>query len=335
MTPTTPADGPCEPEETLGIASGFACLSRSLRTDTNHVPPNPTGLLVAEENGVRSGNSVPPTQWTKEVDLWFASGLASLQQSLLEWVAKPWPSGHPEARYPIVNMTALSAAYMAQGLGAQKESLCRNQLIRSSAAVQNFSVLALVIVVALSLTIIVAAVAVPLCVDLSRARTRGRAEAGMGANLSARAEAGRIARLADGKYSLLAMALQGAGVRGWVRGDADIPVTEGRVPVSPPRETHGVASYPAAYASPSADRKERPGSVGGESDPKAASDAAWDVASSVSEEGGGGRWDDIELEKGSPPKLRKRETERTLVGSLVQGEFPGEDTIEKVIKEAE
>lgn len=258
---------------------------------------------------------MPPNQWTKEVDLWFASGLAALQQSVLEWIAKPWPTGHPEARYPIVNMTGLGAQYAARGLSSQKDALCRNQLIRSSAAVQNFSVLALFVVVVLSLTIIITAAVLPFCVDASRHRRRQK-----GANLSAQAEAGRVARIADGKYGLLAMALQGAGVKGWVRGRGDIPVTEARVAVATPQEMAGVASYPDPIAS-HADRKLRPKSLDGDSESggsisKTNSEPETERISQEKETPGAGqaaeKWDN---------KLKRRGTEVTLVGSPVNGGF--------------
>lgn len=88
--------------------------------------------------------------------------------------SKPWPRGRPDARYPIVNMTALGAAYASHGLSAQKDALCDSQLVRSSAAVQNFSVLALFLVVALSLAIVVMAVVLPAWVDTARDRRRRR-----------------------------------------------------------------------------------------------------------------------------------------------------------------
>lgn len=246
---------------------------------------------------------MPPDQWTKEVELWFASGLASLQQSLLEWVTKPWPTGHPEARYPIVNMTALGVQYDARGLSSQKDTMCRNQLIRSSAAVQNFSVLALFVVVVLSLTIIITAAVLPSCVDAARSRGKRR-----GTNLSDQAEAGRVARIADGKYGLLAMALQAAGVSGWVRGGAEIPVTEGRVVVALPREMDGVVSYPAPSGF-SADHKIRPESAGGGSVSKSESEAGTEAASS---EKGGKKWD-RDLDRGRHDRLQKRSTDLTLV----------------------
>lgn len=255
---------------------------------------------------------MPPDQWTKEVELWFASGLASLQQSLLEWITKPWPTGHPEARYPIVNMTALGVQYAARSLSSQKDSLCRNQLIRSSAAVQNFSVLALFVVVVLSLALIVTAAVLPACVDATRSRGKRR-----GTNLSDQAEAGRVARIADGKYGLLAMALQAAGVSGWVRGGAEIPVTEGRVIVSLPREMDGVVSY-AAPGDFGVDRKVRPESASGDSVSKPRSEAA--TATASSEKGCEKKWDS-DLDGGRHHRLEKRSTDLTLVGSPRSGDF--------------
>jgi len=199
-----------------------------------------TDLMVAEKNGVRAGGAMPPNQWIKEVELWFAANLANTQQKLLGWIAKPWPKGHPEAMYKFVDATALDALYDRNNVTAQKQNLCRNQLIRSNAAVQNFSVLALVLVIVLCCSLIITALVLPGCVSHVRERRRRR-----GLQLSAAAEAGRVARLADGKYNVLAMALQGAGVGGWERkGTSEIPVTKGSVTVCPPMEKDGMTAYP-------------------------------------------------------------------------------------------
>lgn len=110
---------------------------------------------------MRAAGTIPPNQWVNEVQLWFAANLANTQQRILGWIAKAWPKGHPEAMYKFVNVTALDAPYDKNNVTTQKQNLCRNQLIRSNAAVQNFSVLALVLVVVLCGSLIVAALLLP------------------------------------------------------------------------------------------------------------------------------------------------------------------------------
>ncbi|KAK3320191.1 hypothetical protein B0T19DRAFT_488362 [Cercophora scortea] len=201
-----------------------------------------SNLMIAEQRGVRSGSSVPPNQWIKEVELWFAANLAGIQNTLLLWIAKPWPQGHPETLYQFVNLTYLDLDYAKHNVTREKDTICHSQLIRSSAAVQNFSVLALVIVIVICTAVIVAGLLLPGCISFSRNRRRMR-----GKGLSPAAEAGRVARIADAKYNVLAMALQGAGVGGWERrGGSEIPVTKGPVAILPPMEKDGMAAYPCA-----------------------------------------------------------------------------------------
>ncbi|KAK3322041.1 hypothetical protein B0H66DRAFT_553156, partial [Apodospora peruviana] len=227
-----------------------------------------TNLIIGEKNGVRSGTAMPANQWTREVELWFAANLVAIQNSLLEWVAKPWPQGHPEAIYDFVNSTDLDAKYDEYGISRQKNTLCRNQLIRSSSAVQNFSMLALVLVIVLSVAIIVTGLLLPSCVSHVRERRRRK-----GMELSAAAESGRVARLADAKYNVLAMALRGAGIDGWERkGTSEIPVTKGSVTVSPRVEKNGLASYPCTAC---AVCRRPTASSSGSGDSEADSDEKW------------------------------------------------------------
>ncbi|KAK4217317.1 hypothetical protein QBC37DRAFT_51808 [Rhypophila decipiens] len=214
------------------IASVSSMISQTARAATN--------LMVAEKNGVRGGASLPPNQWIKEVELWFAANLANTQANLLEWIAKPWPAGQVQNYYKYINLTAMDAPYQRANIMEQKDRLCQNQLVRSSTTVQNFSVLALTIVIVFCSALIITALVMPACVGHFRERRRSR-----GLTLSEAAEAGRVARLADAKYNVLAMALRGAGVENWERrGTSEIPVTKGSVTVCPPVEKNGLPAYP-------------------------------------------------------------------------------------------
>ncbi|KAK3940012.1 hypothetical protein QBC46DRAFT_314648 [Diplogelasinospora grovesii] len=272
-----------------------------------------TNLLIAEENGARGGSSVPPNQWMKEVELWFAANLAGIQNSLLQWVAKPWPQGHPETMYgDFVNLTASDTMYADYNVTSQMNTLCKNQLIRSNAAVQNFSVLALLLVIVLCVLIIATAFLLPVCVNYSRNRRMLRK-----GSLSRAAEAGRIARLADGKYSVLAMALQGAGIgigekeSCWVVGQDEIPVTKGPVPVHPPVERNGLASYPT-YAVCMGCRGKTEAENSGEKRWKKPTLRVYTTMEPIEED--------------SPGKLDRRETEQTLVSSPVEQRGKGTET---------
>jgi hypothetical protein len=203
-------------------------------------------LIVGEQNGVRGGGSVPPNQWIKEMEVWYASGLAAMQNSILDWVVKPWPQGHPETMYSTVSLDNLGSNYTTRKLSSQKDNMCQNQLIRSTAAVQNFSLLGLSFVVATSLAIILTDLLLSPCVDFIRRRRR---VGNSNMDLSPAAEAGRVARIADDKYNLLAMALQNAGLGDWEKGSSGIPVTRGQVSVCAPVEMKGLAAYPCMTCS--------------------------------------------------------------------------------------
>ena len=215
--------------------------------------------MIGEQYGASSSASVPQDHWTKEVSLWFAAHLATVQYESLQFVVKPWPPGHPEVMYKTVNLSQFDKNYEMMNVTKEKEIMCRNQLIRSSAAVQNFGVLSLTIVLVFCTAIIITALSLPSCVKLNRRRRMqkyakrrmsiDKKETNNNSNssrppgiyadraatgLSAAAEASMVARHADEKYSILAMALKGTGIGEWKRSRADIPITKEQTLVRPP-----------------------------------------------------------------------------------------------------
>lgn len=117
-------------------------------------------------------------------------------------------------------MAFLDAAYRQTGLTGKFNNMCKNQLVRSSHTMQNFTVLGTTLVIALSMAVIVTALTLPLCVDLSRARRMRKGRS------SANEEAVRLACFVDEKYRLLAVALGSSDVGVWGRGKGGIPVTK-------------------------------------------------------------------------------------------------------------
>lgn len=140
--------------------------------------------------------------------------------------------------YQLIDMDRLKAPYMETGLAEELTDMCNNQQIRTTAAVQNFSVLATGLVLVFCLATITTATCLPTCVQRCQARRTRK-----GRDLSHAAEAGRLARLADEKYHLLAMALRDApGVTDWHRGKGDIPITDA-FPVPQPALEKGLVQY--------------------------------------------------------------------------------------------
>ncbi|KAH8650379.1 hypothetical protein BGZ60DRAFT_437138 [Tricladium varicosporioides] len=197
------------------------------------------GLLAADYSGGVMGHSLPPDQWVTEIRAWFSTHLVVFQNQLLMWARKPWSTpGNPTVEYSLINMTRLNATYKESGLMNEFTDQCTNQLIRSSAAVQNFSILATGFVIFTCLLIIMTATLLPTCVRYSRARRMEK-----GKELSEKTEAARLALFADEKYHLLAMALRASGVDKWECGKGGIPIT--KKPVHAPRlaEEHGLSCY--------------------------------------------------------------------------------------------
>ena len=174
-----------------------------------------------------------------EIRTWFATHLVVLQNQVLIWAKKPWDKpGEPTEEYRLMNNSQLEQPYVAASLGDEFTKLCNNQLISTTAAVQNFSVLATALVVFVSVGFILAALWLPSCVQRRRAYHMRR-----GGDLSHAAEAGRLARFADEKYHLLAMALKDtAGIDSWECGTG-IPVTRQPFAIPQPALDQGLARY--------------------------------------------------------------------------------------------
>ena len=194
------------------------------------------GLQVQEATAGSTGHDFPPNQWIHEVERWFATTLASMQDAMLDWVSKPWPeAGHPPD--PNMNISALAGPYTAAGVKAEFDTLCGSQLVRAGAGMQNFSVLATTVVIVLSVAVIVVGATLPGCVRLVRQRRARRAR------LSATAELKQLARATDEKYQLLRLALEGAGIEEWEIGKTGIPVTVEEKVVTSAQMDGGLARF--------------------------------------------------------------------------------------------
>lgn len=181
--------------------------------------------MVSDGTSFVSVAALPPNQWQLEVEHFFQTALTGSQTTLLGWVAKPWMAAYSYdddndiigPKDVSINTTMLTLAYVNADQAAQQQTLCRNQLVRSAAAVQNFSVLATSLVVALAVLIILVGTFQPALVGWMRRRSGGVWE---------RAWEG------DHQFQVLKVALGAAGVHQWRRAPERILITSERVVVS-------------------------------------------------------------------------------------------------------
>ena len=177
--------------------------------------------------------------------MWFATHLSRLQTSMQTWARKPWAeSGKPTSDYAWANLTYLNFSYNSLERIGSFNTACHNQMVRASASVQNYSVLATSIVIFFSLAIIITAACVPPCVSSYRQRRIRK-----GKPLSEKATAKRLARFADEKFHLLSMSLRESGIDDWELGKAQIPVTFEASRVPHPVEEQGIVRYPMRQTS--------------------------------------------------------------------------------------
>lgn len=134
-----------------------------------------------------------------------------------------------------------------------------------------------------------------------------------------------MARLDDGKYNVLAMALQGVGVGGWERrGTSDIPVIKGSVTVCPPMERDGLTAYP--FTSCTVCRVPTSGSDS-DNDTRCGNKEKPKLKLDIKKLSGGGGDDEKRQNSGadSIKKLDRSMTEYTFVASPVDMSDTGDD----------
>ncbi|KAF7190092.1 hypothetical protein HII31_08423 [Pseudocercospora fuligena] len=141
----------------------------------------------------RFSYNVPDDQWITEITKWYKASLANIQYRMVEFPNNAI-SQYSSSENMSLNYTAAEAM----------SALCHNQLVRSTAQCQSFSLAGLLIVVIFSCSIIFTSWGIDSCV----AKRKDRRDGGV-------KRYKRLAWIADGKLQLLRMALQGAGYDGW------------------------------------------------------------------------------------------------------------------------
>ena len=204
-------------------------------------------FLATDATNYNTLPGLPSNQWQLEVNLIFETALVGFQTSLLNWIAKPWMTGYEDVPASsngmagpagsTINVTALTDRYKNAGVLAEEQTLCRNQLVRASSAVQNFSVLATFLVIALTVLIIAAGTFLPVIMSIIRHRQRPSPQSPQ------KGATHELMRDADQQFQILRMALESAGIYDWKVGAGGIPVTVKPFKVTNPVQIDGLPRH--------------------------------------------------------------------------------------------
>lgn len=169
--------------------------------------------------------AIPPDQWQKEVNLWFATGLSQLQSNFFYFLDRidlidPGLYG-PYLVYQdpkdVISSPEREAAI----------SSCQNQKMVSTGQYLNLRFGAVLIVICFSAAIILVSLVLEPCVRLYRRNW-----------VSKLGRVKQLARTLDNNFWLLRMALESVGGTGWRKGgkkeDSAIPVIDGDLWIFPP-----------------------------------------------------------------------------------------------------
>ncbi|KAK5113614.1 hypothetical protein LTR85_010843 [Meristemomyces frigidus] len=175
--------------------------------DSIYYSVNGRGASALRASETCFGNSqlaLPNNQWQIEVDAWFATSLARLQQSMVDYAVGPtnMPAG--------VNIIHPSSI--------PDQVMCRSQKIKATSGTQNFSVLGVAIILIVGTVLIVVGMTVDKVVGLAQKLVRPNAP-------------GRLAWVLDEKRQLQRMAFEGAEWTGWQHCNSGIPTTTEAAPL--------------------------------------------------------------------------------------------------------
>ncbi|TKA30936.1 hypothetical protein B0A54_14544 [Friedmanniomyces endolithicus] len=165
--------------------------------------------------------ALPNTQWQIEVDAWFATALARLQQSVVDFAVGPT---NAPAGVDIVYPTSLP-----------DKAMCRVVKIRAPAGVQNFSLLGVLIILVVGTLLILVGLVIDKIGGLLQKCFRAR-------------PSGRLAWVLDEKLQLQRMVFEGAQWAGWQNCDKRVPTTVAEATLGryrPNEDQHPGITHPA------------------------------------------------------------------------------------------
>lgn len=186
-------------------------------------------------NGRTRGNlspALPSNQWQMETLGWFQTVLAELQASIVNYASSD--DGLNPYTTPTSAFGKRSTLY-SNDVAAQQ---CKNQLVRTTGEVQNFSFLGVMIIVFFSGFLIALDLLMEPVVNLFNRRREWRSMA-------------MRARQADNKLHLLRMALRipsQAGKDDWAPGASDIPIIDGAEQFRRPMVSDNLTWYPTSHS---------------------------------------------------------------------------------------
>ncbi|KAK3615282.1 hypothetical protein LTR22_027495 [Elasticomyces elasticus] len=187
-------------DEAFAIATASRILT-AVRWGSIHDSVNGRGAsaLLASETCFHNGQpGLPNNQWQIEVDAWFATSLARLQQSVVEYVFKPTNLPPGVVSLPETDIPG--------------QIMCRSQKVKAGSGFQNISLLGVVIIVLVGTVLILGGLTVDKIGSLVQRLLMPHAPE-------------RLAWALDEKCQLQRMAFEGAHWTGWKHCQESVPVT--------------------------------------------------------------------------------------------------------------
>ncbi|ERF76832.1 hypothetical protein EPUS_09499 [Endocarpon pusillum Z07020] len=177
-------------------------LSLSFLYQTIHYCINGRGaaaLRATEAAAEAVSLPLPKDQWMIEVRSWFDTGLALLQQSVMQYAAGP--------------PNVVGASYISRPADAIWQMMCDNQIVRSPGNTTNFSTLGVVIILSIGGILIVLSLSLDTMIGYIQQRWNYR-------------DYQRVQWALNDKLQLQRLAYEGAGMGTWSGKTAIVPVTK-------------------------------------------------------------------------------------------------------------
>ncbi|KAI9868264.1 MAG: hypothetical protein M1830_005684 [Pleopsidium flavum] len=142
---------------------------------------------------------LPNNQWMIEVESWFATGLAKLQQLVVQYAAGP--------------PNVVEGAYISKPTDPISQMMCNNQQVRSTSNAINFSTLGIVIILVIGGLLIITSLVLDTLVGFIQRKWNMR-------------DYQRVQWALDEKLQLQRLAYEEAGMGTWSGGTSFVPVTK-------------------------------------------------------------------------------------------------------------
>lgn len=159
----------------------------------------PAALRAQESVSDIQSGPLPNNQWMIEVESWFATGLAKLQQSVVQYATGP--------------PNVVEGAYISKPTDSISQMMCNNQQVRSTSNAMNFSTLGIVIILVIGGLIIITSLVLDTLIGFMQRKWNLR-------------DYQRVQWALDEKLQLQRLAYEEAGMGTWSGGTSFVPVTK-------------------------------------------------------------------------------------------------------------